>query len=116
MKYHASAKENNRGRLSVLNNTEDSYTYDNVEFPASFDDIKTFENNNKVGVIVYGLDSDSIIVREYHCNKDYLLNDTIYLLGIENEERHIISILNILKNCLIKILMLVALIKNVPIL
>ena len=100
-KYHASTKENNCDRLTVFNKLEDIYNYDNVQFPASFGDINIFEINNKFGVIVFGFDNDNI-VREYHGNKDNLLNDTINLLRTENEKRRIISILSILQNCLIK--------------
>ena len=45
---------------------------------------------------MYGLDNNNI-VREYHGNKEYLLNDT-FLLRIENEEKaHYIYIKHIAK-------------------
>jgi hypothetical protein len=33
--------------------------------------------------VVYGIDEENAIVKEYHGNKDYLLTDRIYLLRIE---------------------------------
>lgn len=87
MKYHQSEKIKNCDRLSVLSKLEDKYNYDNVEFPTSYDDIKTFEENNKVGVIVYEIDDDNNIIREYPGNPDYLLNDRIYLLRVGDEDK-----------------------------
>ena len=41
--------------LTVLKKVGDKYTWKRVDFPASFDDITTFEENNKESVFVYGL-------------------------------------------------------------
>ena len=41
--------------------------------------LKMFEENDKVGVVVYVIDDNNSIIKEYHGNKDYLLNDRIYL-------------------------------------
>jgi hypothetical protein len=79
MKYHASNKEKHYDRISVLKKLEDKYNFEGVDYPVSYDDIKVFEENNKVGVVVYGIDDEKSIVKEYHGNKDYLLNDRIYL-------------------------------------
>ena len=86
MKYHQSDKIKNSDKITALAKLEDKYNYDGVEFPTSYDDIKTFEENNKVGVLVYELDNDNII-KEYPGNKEYLLNDRIYLLRIESEDK-----------------------------
>ena len=83
MKYHSSTKVKHCDRLSVLKKLEDKYNFDNVEFPASYDDIETFENNNQIDVQTYAMNGDNII-KEYYGNKYYLLNDRIYLLIIEN--------------------------------
>ena len=39
----------------------DKYNYDDMNFPTSYDDIKTFEENNKVCIMVY---TTSIIKNE----------------------------------------------------
>ena len=65
---------------------EDKDNFDNADSPAIYDDSKTSESNNEVGVQVYALDGETII-KLYHGNNDYLLNDRIYLLIIENEEK-----------------------------
>ena len=66
---------------------EDKYNYEGVNYPASYDDIKIFEENNKIGVVVYAIDEQNSIIKEYHGNKEYLLNERIYLLRIEDKEK-----------------------------
>ena len=58
LKYHQSTKVKNGDRISVLSKIEDKYNYDNVTYPASPDDIKTFEDNHKVAVNVYVIGED----------------------------------------------------------
>ena len=45
MLYHQSEKSKHSDRITVLNRVEDKYNWENVNFPASFDDITTFETN-----------------------------------------------------------------------
>jgi hypothetical protein len=96
MKYHQTDRSNNSDRLSVLK-IEDKYNYDNMQFPTSYDDIKTFEENNKVCVMVYTTSTeqyiekeeekqDLVIVRDFLGNPDYFLNDNINLLRITDNE------------------------------
>jgi len=85
MKYHQSEQIKNCDRLTVLSKLEDKYKYNDMEFPASFDDIKMFEENNQVGVIVYVLDENNNIIKEYPGHKEYLLNERIYLLRVEED-------------------------------
>ena len=66
---------------------EDKYNYEGVNYPASYDDIKIFEENNKIGIVVYAIDEQNSIIKEYHGNKEYLLNERIYLLRIEDKEK-----------------------------
>ena len=101
MKYHQSKKEKNGDRTSVLSKIEDKYNYENVNFPAGFDDIETFEHNNKVSVFVYNI-TDGAITREKVGNPEYILNDSVYLLRIEQEElshyvyiKHLSRLINI---------------------
>ena len=55
MLYHQSNQSKNDTRTTALSKLVDKYNYDDVEFPASFEDIETFENNNKVCIFVYHL-------------------------------------------------------------
>ena len=50
MLYHQSEKAKHSDRVSVLNKVEDKYNWEDVNFPASFDDVATFETNNKICV------------------------------------------------------------------
>jgi uncharacterized C2H2 Zn-finger protein len=97
MKYHQTDKSKNSDRLSVLKKVEDKYNYDNMHFPTSYDDIKTFEENNKVCVMVYTTSTETyiendeekeelVIVRDFLGNPDYFLNDNINLLRITDNE------------------------------
>ena len=83
MKYHQTDKSKHSDRLSVLKKVEDRYNYDNMQFPTSYDDIKTFEENNKVCVMVYTTptenmiqhmkkEKDIVIARDFLGNPDYL--------------------------------------------
>ena len=85
VKYHQSKKEKHCDRVSVLKKIEDKYDYSNVNCPATFDDIATFENNN-ISVFVYGIDEENNIRTEKTGNIDYIQNDIIYLLRVENDE------------------------------
>jgi hypothetical protein len=52
MKFHQNKKGKHCDRTSVLSRLEDKYSCENVNFPAGFDDIETFEKNHKVAVFV----------------------------------------------------------------
>ena len=89
MKYHQTDKSKHSDRLSVLKKVEDKYNYDNMQFPTSYNDIKTFEENNKVCVMVYTTTIEKqelIIIRDFLGNPDYFLNDNINLLRITDDE------------------------------
>ena len=103
MKYHSSGKEHNCDLLTVLAKLEDEHNYDHVQFLASYDDIKTFEENNKVGVIVYEM-GENAIATQYYGNNCYLLNDRVYLSKMKMKRDRSIFILNIVKHCFIKTL------------
>ena len=61
MRYYQSAKCNHDSRLSKLKKVADKYNYDGMEFPASYEAISAFEDNNRVCIFIYELDSDEQI-------------------------------------------------------
>ena len=80
MKYHQTKKEKNGDRVSVLKKIDDKYNYDNMNFPAGFDDIETFEKNNKVAVFVYNI-TDGGITREKWVNQSMCAMMSFTCLG-----------------------------------
>jgi hypothetical protein len=86
MKYHQTKRDKNCDRISALKKVEDKYDYTGVNYPASFEDIERFEENNKVAVFVYYIDEENNIRKEKNGNTDYITNDIIYLLRVENDE------------------------------
>ena len=58
MKYHQSPMDKHSDRTTVLIKLDDKYVYDDVNFPADFDDVEQFEINNKVSVFVYCIGDD----------------------------------------------------------
>ena len=53
MLYHQTAKAKRCGRVSVLKKVEDKYIWEGVNFPATLEDIQTFESDNKVCVSIF---------------------------------------------------------------
>ena len=49
-KIPSNQKEMHDSRVSVLKKVVDKYNYENVNFPAGYDDVETFEQTNKVAV------------------------------------------------------------------
>jgi hypothetical protein len=86
LKYHQSEQIKHCDRTTTLNTIEDNYNYEGVNYPASFDDIKTFETNNEVCINVYSLNGSNVNL-DYIGNIDFIKNDIIYLLRIENEDK-----------------------------
>ena len=102
MKYHQTNQVKNDDRISVLNKVEDKYNYDNVNMPASYDDVKIFEDNNKVCVNIYVIGEHDTIILDYMGNIEHIKNNIIYLLRIEYEDqshyvyvKHIQRLLNL---------------------
>jgi predicted component of type VI protein secretion system len=96
LKYHQSEKLKNGDRVSVLSKLDDRYKYDDIDFPVNQDDIKIFEDKNKISVNVYVIGDGDSINLEYLGNIDYIKNDVVYLLRIEVESQsHYVYIKNI---------------------
>ena len=87
MKYHQSEKKAKSHRVTALKKVDDKYNYDNVNFPASVNDIEQFETNNNVSVFVYSVNDKDEIFREKLGNPDHFNNDVIYLLRLDMEEK-----------------------------
>ena len=83
--YHQTNQAKNDDRLSVLKKVEDKYNWDGVNFPASYEDIMHFEEQNKVSVFVYTVTGDGEIVKDKDGNGNYLEN-LVTLLRVENEQ------------------------------
>ena len=94
MLYHQSEKGKHGERVTVLKKLEDKYDWSNVGFPATFNDIQTFEDNNKVCVNIYGYDGELNINPERLGTLTYVKNDNINLLLIrdENDNGHYVYI------------------------
>ena len=90
-KYSNPKCENN-----CIEKIKDKYNYDNMNSPANYDNTKTFEENNKVRVMVYITNKtkyqhkneeereDLEIIRDFVGNPDYYENDKINLLRISD--------------------------------
>ena len=86
MLYHQSEKTVNGHRLTVLKKIKDKYDWSNVGFPASLNDIETFEHNNKVCVNIYGHSGEREINPIRLGTIGYVGNDNINLLLIKDED------------------------------
>ena len=47
LKYHQSKKAKHGERMSVLSKIEDKYNYENIDFPATIEDVRIFEEQNE---------------------------------------------------------------------
>ena len=86
MLYHQSEKAKHSDRITVLNKIEDKYNWDNVNFPATFDDITTFETNNKICVNIFGHCAEKNEINPCRLGHiPYIKNGNINLLLIKDE-------------------------------
>ena len=98
MLYYISGKNKHDDRVSALKKIECNYDFTNVNFPASYEDIETFENNNNESVFVYALTDDNDVVLSKKGNHDNLMKNKgnrINLLLISNQKKLIMFTLNI---------------------
>ena len=86
MLYHQSEKAKNGDRITVLNKVEDKYNWEGGNFPASFDDIATFETNNKMCVNIFGHCEEKNEINPKRLGHiPYIKNGNINLLLIKDE-------------------------------
>ena len=101
MRYHQSPKGKHDDRTTVLSKQEDKYNYDGISYPTTYDDINNFQDNNEICIFVYTIDENDDIVCDSAGNTEYIMNDLIYLLRVEDKDqshdiyvKHIDRILN----------------------
>ena len=85
MRCHQAGKIAHGERTTVLEKITDKYIY-NISYPTTFEDIDRFEIDNQVSVFVSYINDDDSIRTEKRGNPDYILNDVIYLLRVENDD------------------------------
>ena len=85
MRYHQSEQQKNGERITALAKLPDRYIY-NINYPTTFSCIDRFENDNQVSVFVYFIAEDGSIRTEKKGNLEYILNDVIHLLRVEDDD------------------------------
>jgi hypothetical protein len=111
MRYHQSLQTKNDARTCNLINVKDKYNYSEITYPTSLEDIKIFEENNKVCIFVYEIidrkdeATNEVVSDIIPCkrgNFNYLLDECIYLLRVEEGDnshyiyiKHIERLLNL---------------------
>ena len=67
LKYHQSKQDKNASRICNLRKAEDKYKYEGIEYLTSYDDIRIFEETNKVCILVAAIsDTDEIYLSLIH--------------------------------------------------
>jgi hypothetical protein len=104
MRYHQSPQTKNSDRITVLEKAEDNFDYGCMTFPPSLDDIKDFEEENKITINIFRLKGETEIESLQDGNVLHCRNGMINLLLIEEGEKsHYIYINNIerpMKTCI----------------
>ena len=102
LRYHQTKQGKHDDRITVLSKLQDKYDYSGFDFPFDFDDISRFEELNKISIFVYYIAEDDKIINERYGNHNYINNDIIYLLRIEDTTtshyvyiKHISRLLNL---------------------
>ena len=83
MRYHQSDRGHHCERCSASSQVDDKYDYTGISFPASYEDISKFEDQNQVCIYVYAVENESIIP-DKPGNAKYMMNDCIHLLRLED--------------------------------
>ena len=86
MRYHQSPQLKHSDRISVLDKIEDKFNYGDMTFPASFEDIQKFEEDNKITINIYRMKGEIEIVRQQAGDVGHCRNGMINLLYVQDEE------------------------------
>ena len=93
MVYDQSIQGEKTQRITALQKVEDNYDYTGIAYPTTFDDITTFEDNNKLTISVYGIENESTISMRSMGNIEHCRNGMVNLLLVEDgEQAHFIYI------------------------
>jgi hypothetical protein len=76
----------NSHRITVLDNIEDKYNYGQLSYPTSLDDIRQFEEDSKIAVNMFCLDSNNKVITSQEGNVLHGRNEIVILLYIQDEE------------------------------
>ena len=74
-------------RITLLKKIQDKWDYDATVVIADYTRIEHFEEVNKVCIYIKDIDAKHQIILSKQGNIDYMLNDAIYLLRTENEDK-----------------------------
>ena len=74
MRYHQSPKNKHDDRTCNLINVKDKYDYSEINYPVSLEDIKIFEENNKICIYVYEIKEKLNIQNNEKMMKLFLVN------------------------------------------
>ena len=93
MLYHQSSQKDNIQRIPSLDKIVDKYNYGTMTFPASLEDIQTFEDKNKLTINIFGILGDTDIITIQDGNVEHCRNDMVNLLLVEEgEQAHFIYV------------------------
>jgi hypothetical protein len=103
MRYHQSPQTKHSDRITVLDKTEDKFNYGCMTFPPSLDDIKAFEEENKITINIFCMKGEIEIVSLQDGNALHCMNGMINLLLIEEGEKshfvYIKKLESLMKTC-----------------
>ena len=74
MRYHQSPKNKNDDRTCNWINVKDKYDYSEISYPTSLEDIKIFEENNKICIYVYEIKEKLNVKNNEKLMKLFLVN------------------------------------------
>jgi hypothetical protein len=86
MLYHQSPQMKHSHRITVLDKIEDKYDYGQLSYPTSLEDIRQFEDDNKITLNIFCLDSNQKVITSQEGNVLHCRNEIVNLLYIQDEE------------------------------
>ena len=64
--------------VSVLKKVADIYSYEDIAFPVSYEDIDIFQSFSKICVMAFKFDHEDIVVLSEQGDYKYILTDVVY--------------------------------------